>query len=179
MNRTRGGTAAGRPKGGQTKRGLDDEQLEELREAFNLFDADRSGVIDARELKAAIRALGFVVKKEQVRQMLRDVGRDVQSQISFEDFAKIMTTKMGDRNSREEINKIFNLFDEDSSGKVSFRNLKRIAQEIGESLKDEELQEMIDEADRDGDGLINPDEFYRVMRKRGDNPLDDFDTDDD
>jgi len=121
MNRTRGGTAAGRPKGGQTKRGLDDEQLEELREAFNLFDADRSGVIDARELKAAIRALGFVVKKEQVRQMLRDVGRDVQSQISFEDFAKIMTTKMGDRNSREEINKIFNLFDEDSSGKVKAR----------------------------------------------------------
>jgi len=65
------------------------------------------------------------------------------------------------------------------SNRISFRNLKRIAQEIGESLKDEELQEMIDEADRDGDGLINPDEFYRVMRKRGDNPLDDFDTDDD
>ena len=38
---------------------------------------------------------------------------------------------------------------------------------------------MIDEADRDGDGLINTDEFYRVMRKRGDNPLDDFDSDDD
>lgn len=46
---------------------------------------------------------------------------------------------------------------------MSFRNLKRIAQEIGESLTDEELQEMIDEADRDGDGLINPDEFYRRL----------------
>ncbi|CAD7946054.1 unnamed protein product [Amoebophrya sp. A25] len=172
-NQTRGRNAVG------GKRPLDDEQLEELREAFNLFDADRSGVIDARELKAAIRALGFVVKKEQVRQMLRDVGRDVQSQITFDDFQKIMTGKMGDRNSREEINKIFKLFDEDNSGKVSFRNLKRIAQEIGETLTDDELQEMIDEADRDGDGLINPDEFYRVMRKRGDNPLDDFDTDDD
>lgn len=153
--------------------------MEELREAFNLFDTDHSGIIDARELKAAIRALGFVVKKEQVRQMLRDVGRDVQSQITFDDFTKIMTGKMGDRNSREEINKIFKLFDEDTSGKISFRNLKRIAQEIGEGLTDDELQEMIDEADRDGDGLINPDEFYRVMRKRGDNPLDDFDTDDD
>jgi len=38
---------------------------------------------------------------------------------------------------------------------------------------------MIDEADRDGDGLINEDEFFRVMKKRGDNPLDDLDSDDD
>ena len=43
---------------------------------------------------------------------------------------------------------------------------------------DEELQEMIDEADRDGDGVINEEEFYRVMRKR-ENPLDEIDSDDD
>ena len=54
----------------------------------------------------------------------------------------------------------------------------RVANELGENLTDEELQEMIDEADRDGDGLINEDEFFRVMKKRGDNPLDDLDSDD-
>ena len=40
-------------------------------------------------------------------------------------------------------------------------------------------QEMIQEADRDGDGVINADEFYRVMKKRSANPLDDLDSDDD
>jgi hypothetical protein len=40
------------------------------------------------------------------------------------------------------------------------------------------LQEMVDEADRDGDGVINEEEFYRVMRKR-ENPLDEIDSDDD
>lgn len=59
--------------------------------------------------------------------------------------------------------KVFKLFDDDDTGKISFRNLKRIAQELGEPLNDEELQEMIEEADRDGDGLINPDEFYRLV----------------
>ena len=38
----------------------------------------------------------------------------------------------GNRDSREEIEKIFKLFDEDKSGKISFKNLKKIAQEIGQ-----------------------------------------------
>jgi len=165
--------------GGRQRQGLDDEQIEELREAFNLFDTEHSGTIDARELKAALRALGFEVKKEDVRRMLQDVGKDPSQPIDFNDFQEMMRGRMPDKNSRDEINKVFALFDEDETGKISFRNLKRISQELGESLTDEELQEMIEEADRDGDGLINPDEFYRVMRKRGGNPLDDWDSDDD
>merc|ERR1719395_263316 len=169
----------GRQQQMRAKQGLDDEQIEELREAFNLFDTEHSGTIDARELKAALRALGFEVKKEDVRRMLNDVGKDPSQPIDFNDFQEMMRGRMPDKNSREEINKVFALFDEDETGKISFKNLKRISQELGESLTDEELNEMIEEADRDGDGLINPDEFYRVMRKRGGNPLDDWDSDDD
>jgi len=174
------GARGGRQQGGaRQKQGLDDEQIEELREAFNLFDTEHSGNIDARELKAALRALGFEVKKEDVRRMLSDVGKDASEPINFNDFQEMMRGRMPDKNSREEINKVFALFDEEEKGKISFRNLKRISQELGESLADAELQEMIEEADRDGDGLINPEEFYRVMRKRGGNPLDDWDSDDD
>eukprot|EP00042_Codosiga_hollandica_P018725 m.55610 g.55610 ORF g.55610 m.55610 type:complete len:90 (+) comp48887_c0_seq4:541-810(+) len=56
-------------------------------------------------------------------------------------------------------------FSGQSQGKISFANLKRVAQELGENLTDDEIQEMIDEADRDGDGEINQDEFMRIMRK--------------
>jgi centrin-1 len=167
------------PGGARQRQGLDDEQVEELREAFNLFDTEHCGNIDARELKAALRALGFEVKKEDVRRMLSDVGKDPSEPINFNDFQEMMRGRMPDKNSREEINKVFALFDEEDKGKISFRNLKRISQELGETLSDAELQEMIEEADRDGDGLINPEEFYRVMRKRGGNPLDDWDSDDD
>ena len=69
------------------------------------------------------------------------------------------------QDSREEILKAFRLFDDDETGKISFRNLKRVAKELGENMTDEELQEMIDEADRDGDGEINEDEFLRIMKK--------------
>eukprot|EP00386_Alphamonas_edax_P015879 GDKI01048515.1.p1 GENE.GDKI01048515.1~~GDKI01048515.1.p1 ORF type:complete len:181 (+),score=56.69 GDKI01048515.1:67-609(+) len=168
-----------RTRAPKRKTGLSEEQLEELREAFNLFDTDHSGAIDSRELKAAMRALGFDVKKEQVRKMLQEIGKDPNSTVNFEEFCELMAGRMADKYSKEEIIKVFKLFDDDDTGKISFRNLKRVAQELGEGLTDEELMEMIEEADRDGDGLISQDEFYRVMRRRGDDPLDDFDSDDD
>ena len=51
------------------------------------------------------------------------------------------------------------------AGKISFKNLKRVAKELGENMTDEELQEMIDEADRDGDGEVSEEEFIRIMKK--------------
>ena len=51
--------------------------------------------------------------------------------------------KVANRDEREEIQKVFALFDDDGTGGISFRNLKRVATELGENLTDEELQEMI------------------------------------
>jgi centrin-1 len=170
---------ASRGNAKQQKSGLDDEQMEELKEAFNLFDTEGKGVIDVRELKAAFRALGFQVKKAEIRQMFIDMDKDLGSaNVTLDEFIDMVSPRMLNRDSREEIMKVFSLFDDDNSGAISFKNLQRVAMELGENLTDEELQEMIDEADRDGDGLINEEEFYRVMRKR-ENPLDEIDSDDD
>lgn len=161
------------------KQGLDDEAVEEIKEAFNLFDSEGKGVIDVRELKAAFRALGFQIKKTEIKQLFIDMDKDMSSaNVSFEEFLVMVTPRMLNRDSREEIMKVFALFDDENTGGISFKNLKRVATELGENLTDEELQEMIDEADRDGDGVINEEEFYRVMRKR-ENPLDEIDSDDD
>uniref|UniRef100_A0A3B5LIU7 Centrin, EF-hand protein, 2 n=1 Tax=Xiphophorus couchianus TaxID=32473 RepID=A0A3B5LIU7_9TELE len=144
---------------------LTEEQKQEIREAFELFDTDGSGHIDVKELKVAMRALGFEPKKEEIKKMIAEVDKDGTGKISFADFLAIMTQKMADKDSKEEILKAFRLFDDDETGKISFKNLKRVAKELGENLTDEELQEMIDEADRDGDGEVNEQEFLRIMKK--------------
>ncbi|MBN3272311.1 CETN1 protein, partial [Polyodon spathula] len=138
---------------------------QEIREAFDLFDTDGSGYIDVKELKVAMRALGFEPKKEEIKKMIVEIDKEGTGKIDFNDFLAVMTHKMVEKDSKEEILKAFRLFDDDETGKISFRNLKRVAKELGENLTDEELQEMIDEADRDGDGEVNEQEFLRIMKK--------------
>merc|ERR1711988_399771 len=157
------GAAKGAKKAG--KADLTEEQKQEIREAFDLFDTDGSGCIDAKELKVAMRALGFEPKKEEVKKMISDIDKDGDGTIDFDEFMMMMTAKMGEKDSREEIIKAFRLFDDDETGRISFKDLKRVARELGETMTDEELQEMVDEADRDGDGEINEEEFLRIMKK--------------
>merc|ERR1712195_228039 len=108
--------------------GLSEEQLDEVREAFGLFDADASGSIDVRELKAAMRALGFGIKNEELKKMVADVDTDGSGMIEFGEFLEMMTGKMGEKDSREDIEKVFKLFDDDNTNKISFRNLARVAE---------------------------------------------------
>ena len=142
---------------------LTEDQRLEIKEAFELFDTDGSGTIDAKELKVAMRALGFDPKKEEIRQMISQCDTDGSGMIDFAEFEAMMKVKLGDRNAKEETIKAFRLFDDDETGFITFKNLKRVAIELGEDMTDEELQEMIDEADRDGDGCVSQDDFLRIV----------------
>ena len=67
--------------------------------------------------------------------MIADVDREGRGVIEYTDFLDLMTVKMAERDPREEILKAFRLFDDDNTGKISLKNLKRVARELGESNK--------------------------------------------
>ena len=158
---------------------VDDDQMEELKEAFTLFDTNHSGSIDARELKAAMRALGHEVTKVMCSAMFREVDKDPETELNFDEFCKIMAPRLKQADSRDEVMKVYQLFDADKQGYITVRELRRMADDCGETMTDEELHEMIAEADRTGDGKINFDEFFRVMKKNCNDPMNEFDSDED
>ncbi len=130
----------GAKKKGTLKLELSEEQKNDIREAFNLFDSQGSGTIDTKDLKVAMRALGFEPRKEEIKKMLTEVDKDNSGKLTFDGFLSLMANKMSEKDTKEEILKAFKLFDDDDTGKISFENLKRVAGELGENLTDEELQ---------------------------------------
>merc|ERR1712134_250296 len=144
-------------------KGLTDDQIQEIKEAFDLFDTDGSGTIDPKELRDAMQSLGFEAKNQTIFQMISDLDKNKSGSIDFEEFLDMMTARMSDKDTREDIAKVFRLFDDDTSGSITLRNLRRVAKELGETMTDEELQEMIDRADSNGDGAVRMDDFYNIM----------------
>ena len=55
---------------------LTEKQKKNIKEAFDLFDADGSGVIEIKELKVALRALGFEPKKDEIKGLISELNSD-------------------------------------------------------------------------------------------------------
>lgn len=144
---------------------LTEQQKRDVKDAFGLFDYDGKGKLKTKELKVAMRALGFEPKREEVRKLLMDVNKENAEFLTLNDFYSIMARKYTEKDVMDEIRKAFQLFDDDNTGFISLKNLKKVAEKLGEKFKDEDLQEMIEEADKDGDGVINLEEFAFIMQK--------------
>eukprot|EP00658_Telonema_sp_P-2_P077520 TRINITY_DN702_c0_g1_i8.p1 TRINITY_DN702_c0_g1~~TRINITY_DN702_c0_g1_i8.p1 ORF type:complete len:167 (+),score=72.23 TRINITY_DN702_c0_g1_i8:210-710(+) len=147
--------------------GLTEQQKGDLSEAFSLFDTDGSGAIDASELCTAMAALGFNPKKSEIDKMVREMDKDGDATIDLHEFMVMLASKMNEKDGKEEMLKGFKMFDDDNTGKISFKNFKRVATELGETLTDDQLHEIMAEADEDKDGEISQEEFLAVMMKTG------------
>ena len=142
---------------------LTEDQKLEIKEAFDIFDSDKSGTIDRHELRVAMRAMGFDVSKADIIQIMEAKDPENTGTLNFNAFSEVVGEKMAQRDPLEEIRKAFALFDDDHTGKISIKNIRRVARELGEGMTDEELQAMIDEFDTDHDGQISEQEFIAIM----------------
>jgi len=103
-----------RPVSEEPKQGFTEDEIEELREAFNLFDTEGKGIINPRDLKGAMQSLGFETKNPIIYNIIAEMDTGEEG-MSFDDFLNILGAKLGDRQSKEGIERIFELFDSDKS----------------------------------------------------------------
>ncbi|XP_064623000.1 calmodulin-A-like [Lineus longissimus] len=144
--------------------GQDAEQIAEYREAFNFFDKDGNGHITCSELGTVMRSLGQNPTKEDLRKIISEVDVNGSTTIEFDEFCHMMNKqKLKCPHPGEDLKMAFKVFDKDGNGFISFEELKHVMTQLGEKLTDEEVQEMIREADIDGDGRIDITEFVEMI----------------
>ncbi|KAF8601253.1 EF-hand [Ceratobasidium sp. AG-I] len=148
------------------------EQISEFKEAFSLFDKDGDGTITTKELGTVMRSLGQNPTEAELQDMINEVDADGNGTIDFPEFLTMMARKMKDTDSEEEIKEAFKVFDKDGNGYISAAELRHVMTNLadrilGEKLSDNEVDEMIREADVDGDGQINYEEAEIITSTTG------------
>ena len=112
------------------KSGLSNDEVDEIRQAFDLFDTNGTGKIDPKELKAAMQSLGFDTKNPTIYTLIADLDTPEAAKnggVNFDDFAGSINNKLGDKESKEGIHRIFELFiDDPNADTITLSSLKKI-----------------------------------------------------
>ena len=142
---------------------LTEDKINEFKEAFEIFDKDKDGYITTKELGDIMKNLGQTPSEAELQDMINEVDIDGDGTIDFKEFLGLMARKMRDNDSEEELIEAFKVFDRDGNGLISNVELQHVMTSLGENVTMDEVDEMIKEADLDGDGYINYEEFVKMI----------------
>jgi len=145
---------------------LTEEQVAEFKEAFSLFDKDGDGTVTTKELGTVFRSLGQNPTAAELQDMINGVDADGNGTVDFPDFLSLMSRKMKDTDTEEELIEAFKVFDKDGGGFIDAAQLRHVMTNLGEKLTDDEVDEIIKEAEdptKQSDGVIDFQEFVNMM----------------
>ena len=138
---------------------------DDIKDAFELFDAN-DGKIDAREIKEAMQNIGFDDNNPTIYQVMAELDNPRNKNAggaSFSDFCQAVNYRVPEKESTEELRKVFNLFlDDPNSNTTSLESIKRVADEIGENIEELELNAMLNKASKAG-ARLTFDDFVAIM----------------
>lgn len=140
-----------------------EEELAEYKEAFDLFDKDRDGAITTQELNDVMTALGQSPTEEDLKKMLQEVDTDGNGIIDLNEFLNLITRHQETSDPEKDMLDVFRMFDKNGDGFITADELSLVMTNLGQSMSDDEVREMIGEADNDGDGRIDYEEFVKMM----------------
>ncbi|KAM3173317.1 hypothetical protein ACTXT7_012740 [Hymenolepis weldensis] len=111
--------------------GITPGQMQEISEAFALFDNDKDNQLNPSEFKAALLVLGFDFNLKEYADIFQCINLESAKKIPFKDFLEIAKKLLESQDPITQAVRAFKLFDADYSGKISFRELRQITGSIG------------------------------------------------
>lgn len=133
---------------------FDKKTLEELLKIFKQFDLDKDGTISPAELSEALMIFGCKPKKEELDNIINELDKDKSGELNFEEFIKVFTLQNEKTKTNQELIEAFKLIDSENDGYVTSTQLKLLLTKVGEKLSQEEVEEILNEIDPNGEGYI-------------------------
>ena len=139
---------------------------DEIKETFEFFDANGDGRINAREIRGAMQSIGYDEKNPVVYEVITELDNPRNKNsggATFSDFCQTVNYRVPDRETTEDLRKVFNLFlDDPNSNTTSLESIKRVADELGENIEEIELNAMLNKASKAG-ARLTFDDFVAIM----------------
>ena len=143
---------------------LSEEQITEMKKAFDLLDKDGDGSITRKELCMALYSAGEKPSGEYIDQIICEGDTDGNGAIEFTEFLNLMANRINNTYDDDLVKAAFNVIDQSKSGSFNAAELMHIMQSLGEEITEDEIEEMIKDADTDGTGCVSYEEFLHLMK---------------
>lgn len=138
--------------------------MKELRDAFDLFDRDKSGAICLLELKQVLLALNFNPTEHLLRKVMREMDTDRNGSVEFDEFVKVMSKIYERKFTDNEMRRAFRCFDSDQSGYITVDELREVLSRLNHDVSEYRISTVLCEIDTDQDGKISYEEFVNMLQ---------------
>lgn len=144
----------------------DDQKMQIMRKAFQMFDTTKSGLIDTLKISTILNTMGQLFDDNELRGLIVENDPEETGKVNFDGFCRIATHFLEEDDAeamQEELREAFRLYDREGNGYITTGTLREILGALDDKLTHEDLDGIIAEIDTDGSGTVDFDEFMEMM----------------
>ena len=138
------------------------EESDQIAELFRQADTSNDGSISLKELGKMFKGLGIKLSVKDARAFVHKYDKDGSKSIDLEEFRALITDVLNADNSYKQAYAAFQQFDTDGSNTITVAEVREACQYLDDKLSEEQIGEMVQRMDQDGNGIIDFDEFAKA-----------------
>ena len=142
---------------------LDEDKLRECQIIFDSFDKDKDNKIGVEYLEDCLRVCGAAPTQQQLETIFQNLQETGNKLIDFQSFLFLLDKILKDQDTEEDIINKFKKLDKLDNGTISEKDLRHLLSDFENSLSNEDIEEIIQDANVDENGYINIEKFTKIL----------------
>ncbi|XP_069705767.1 troponin C [Periplaneta americana] len=144
----------------------DDQKMQIMRKAFQMFDTAKSGFIETLKISTILNTMGQLFDDAELQTLIEETDPEGTGKVNFDGFCRIAAHFLEEEDAeamQEELKEAFRLYDREGNGYITTATLREILAALDDKLGPDDLDGIIAEIDTDGSGTVDFDEFMEMM----------------